>query len=366
MDPRDAFAVVVGIDRYGGLPAWDLAGPVADAVRFVEWFRAVGVPADRIVLLASPAGAGLPPVPAGVDVRPADRATVRDVLIRETARQRGRALFVVWGGHGFVDVERRRRLYYADASPDDPLDLDLDSLLARFATDRVTHLDRQFWIVDACQVEGPIGGAPRVGGHETFEAGDAVRGRTQDVVFAAGFGQPAVDVPGQRTGLFSREVLRILEPGGLAALTGAGGLAAQLREVFSDLRARGRTAQTPTYLWYRSGLGDEGHLLRAARAAAPPAVDRRLGPAALKPIVDALQAIPEFENPAAREEILRLLRGRIYAAIPRHQTTRLEAVSVVRTALRFDGGLAELLEAVRFFSSGDEAFARLQAAAREI
>lgn len=357
LDPADAVAVVVGIDRYGDTPRWDLAGPVADAVRFAEWFRAVGV--ERIVMLASAVG-DLPPVPDGVEVLPADRTTVREVLVRRPPRMPQRTLFVVWGGHGYVDVHRRRRLYYADTTPDDPLDLDLDALLTRFASERVPTLDRQFWIVDACQVNGPNGPAPRVTGGETFEAGDAVPGRAQDVLFAAGFGQAALDLTAQRTGMFSSEVLRILEADGVSALPD---LPTRLRTVFSDLRSQGRTSQTPTYLWHRTATGHEGHLLQPAGTAPAPGAVPRLTPAALLPAVEALESVPEFQNPTAREEILRLLRGRILTAIPRQQTARLEAVSVIRTCMRFPGGLEELVEAVRFFAAGDPSMDRFEAAA---
>ncbi|GAA1033131.1 hypothetical protein GCM10009557_33880 [Virgisporangium ochraceum] len=357
-DVRDAVAVVVGIDRYGDEPRWDLAGPVADAARFAEWFRSVGVP--EITVLASPVPSGLPD---GVEVLPADRATVREVLVRRPATQTRSTLFVVWGGHGFVDVHRRRRLYYADTTPADPLDLDLDALLARFASDRVPRLDRQYWIVDACQVHGPHGPSPRVTGHETFEAGDAVPGRAQDVLFAAGFGQPALDLVAARTGVFSREVLRVLTADGVSALPD---LPARLRAVFSDLRAQGRTSQTPTYLWHRTATGNEGHLLRPVGAAPAPAAPPRLTAAALLPAVEALESVPEFQSPTAREEILRLLRGRVYTAIPRQQTARLEAVSVIRTCMRFPGGLEELVEAVRFFASGDPSMDRFEAATRRL
>lgn len=349
-------AVVVGIDRYGGTPRWDLAGPVDDAVRFVRWFLSVGVPAGRITLLATP----VPSAPDGVEVLPADRVNVREVLVRRAARLEHRTLFVVWGGHGFVDLQRRRRLYYADTDLDDPLDLDLDSLLARYASTRVPHLHRQFWIVDACQVDSPPSA-----NHETFEAGEPVAGRTQDVLFAAGFGQRAIDLPVERTGIFSREVLRVLEADGLPALTTPGHLASRLGGVFTDLRSRGRTAQTPTYLWYRSPTGDEGHLLRPPAGPAPSA-ERPLGPTALKPAVDALESIPEFRRPNDREVILGLLRGPIYTAIPRSPVTRIEAVNVIRTCLRYPGGLTELIEAVRFFAGEDPAMDRFERAARPL
>ena len=136
--------------------------------------------------------------------------------------------------------------------------------------------------------------------------------------------------------------------------------------MFTDLRSRGRTAQTPTYLWYRSATGDEGHLLRPPTPPTALPAEPRPTTDDLLPAVDALESVAEFQSPPAREEILRLLRGRIYTAIPRHQTTRLEAVSVIRTCLRFPGGLAELVEAVRFFAAGDPAMERFAAAARRL
>ncbi|GAB3932261.1 hypothetical protein GCM10027614_01080 [Micromonospora vulcania] len=281
-DPRDVQVVGVGIDRYAAGSDWSLVGPVDDAIRFARRFVARGVPPEQVTLLLAPEpepGA----VPPGVVVRPADRATVRDVLLRELPTRRQSTLHVVWGGHGYVDVGRHRRLYYADATATDAGALDLDSLLATFASDLVGAFDRQLWIVDACQLHDRPQGL-RSPGNETFPAGEPVAGRTQDVLFAAGLGQAAANLRVRRTGLFSREVLRLLESGGTDWLDDPALLVAALRERFAELRASGLAGQTPTYLWYRNALGDEGLVLGRSQAGRPvPSAPAAPTPAALAP-----------------------------------------------------------------------------------
>lgn len=122
-----------------------------------------------------------------------------------------------WGGHGFVDTGRRRRLRYADARAAELGDLDLDSLLTTFASDLVPGLNQQVWLVDACQVHEST-----AFGHETFRHGKPVAGRVQDVLFAAGVGQAAANLRVRRTGVFSREVLRVLESAERIALKAVG------------------------------------------------------------------------------------------------------------------------------------------------
>ncbi|MGQ5261427.1 effector-associated domain 2-containing protein [Micromonospora sp. ZYX-F-536] len=364
-DPRDAHVVIVGIDRYEAGSEWSLVGPVDDAVRFATRFVARGVPPEQVTVLLAP-DPGPDVVPPGVVVRPADRGTVRDVLLRELPTRRGSTLYVIWGGHGYVDTGRHRRLYYSDATATDSGALDLDSMLVTFASDLVPAFNRQLWIVDACQVrERPEAG--RSTGNETFPSGVPVEGRTQDVVFAAGLGQAAANLRVRRTGLFSREILRLVESGDTDWLGDPGRLVATLRERFAELRASGLTGQTPTYLWYRNGLGDEGLVLGKPEAGPPVrAAPASPSPTVMAPLVDALLEIPEFRRPAEREEILSLLRGQVYAAIRRHNGARLDTISVVRTCLRYPGALSELVEAVRFFATDDAAMAGVETGAARL
>jgi hypothetical protein len=375
---RDTLAVMVGIDRYAADPEWRLHGPVDDAARFARWFLDRGVPAEQVVMLTSPvpgdeAAAVAPPVPA----RPATAATVRQVLLREVPRRTGRLLWVIWGGHGFIDAQRRRRLYYADATPEDPVNLDLDAMLASLASDLMPSFDHQIWMVDACQIHGVPARQAWVPGTETYPRGAPVPGRRQDVLFAAGFGQSAANLGRQRTGLFSRELLRLLgeHRGGFPPDPRA--LTERLRDRFGQLRENGLTAQTPTYLWFRDWLGNEGQVwqagpgMRAPAGRASRAQDDRVrnGPAELallREAVDALLEIEEFRTTSGRHEILELMRPDISSALPLQPTVRLQAISLLRTCRRFSGGLPELLEAVRFFAAGTAAMERFAAAVSKL
>ncbi|WP_320068910.1 effector-associated domain 2-containing protein [Micromonospora sp. RTGN7] len=358
-NPRDVYVVGVGIDRYAAGSEWSLVGPVDDAIRFARRFVTWGVPPEQVTLMLAP-DPGPDVVPPGVVLRSADRATLRDVLLRELPTRRESTLCVIWGGHGYVDTGRRRRLYYADATATDAGALELDSMLTTFASDLIPAFDRQLWIIDACQLHDRPQ-AVRSTGNETFPIGDPVAGRKQDVLFAAGLGQAAANLRVRRTGLFSREIMRLLESGDTDWLGDPERLVATLRERFAELRASGLTRQTPTYLWYRNALGNEGLVLgrpevghRAPAAPAPPPL------LAMAPLVDALLEMPEFLRPNDREEILSLLRGQVYGAIRRSNAARLDAISVVRTCLRYPGALSELVEAVRFFAMDDAAMARVE------
>jgi hypothetical protein len=357
-EPADIRVVAVGVDRYHAGPAWSLTGPVEDSLRFVRFFLAQGIPAPNVTLLTSPVAGD---APDGVVRRPADRATVREVLVREVASARQSTLFVVWGGHGHVDREHRRRLFYADATDEDAVDLDLDSLLRRYASALVPKLNRQVWLVDACQTHESAGGL-RTTGHETFAAGAPIDGRSQDVIFAAGVGQPAANLNSRRTGLFSREVLSLLESDGLAVLDQPESLLTALRDRFTALRNDGLTAQVPTYLWHRSLLGDESYLL-------DPLPRPRTAPGVPLPVfadlVEALLSVPEFQSPNEREHILSLLSGNVRSVIHRGGTARADAVGILQTCLRRPDGLRELGAAIGSVA-GEEAAAVFRNAAEQL
>ncbi|WP_460492724.1 hypothetical protein [Dactylosporangium cerinum] len=162
------------------------------------------------------------------------------MFLRELPAGDAKDLYVVWGGHGYLDTGGRRRLYLADAIESDAVDFDLDSLLVTYRSDLVAALRRQLWLIDVCQLHDDDDGRPRVRGHETFPAGEPVAGLTQQVLFAAGHGQGAADLRVQQTGLFSREVLRLLHrDGGAALLADPPALFEALRERFTTRRGPG-------------------------------------------------------------------------------------------------------------------------------
>lgn len=367
VDPRRTTAILVGIDRSDVGARWDLDGPVADVHRFATWLLSRGVPAQRITALVSPSNA-LPHWP--VPVHAADRETVQRVLLRLIPSTTGDLLWVVWGGHGVVDAEGRRRLFYSDATSADKRNLDLDALLATYATEFVPSFSRQIWVVDACQTAVDAARLDsRTIPSETLPSAALVPGRSQDVLFAAGRGQRAVNVGAAATGLFSHELLEILGTDTGAWPPDMESLFARLRARFGTLRAADLTRQTPTYLWYRSHTGVEGQLLQTGPTGAVASAEprsRQPDPELIANLVDALLHIDEFADPNGRQQILHLMRRELTGAIPRYPAARLDAFAIVRTCLRFSGGLTELTEVLGYCVPFIEATKAVTAAARAL
>ncbi|CCK25436.1 hypothetical protein BN159_1057 [Streptomyces davaonensis JCM 4913] len=344
----------MGLDAYEAGAHWALDGPVSDALRFADWFLDRGVPPERITaLLSAPPGrpGAVPEVP--YEVLGADRATVHNTLLRTVAAAQSELLWVVWGGHGVVDVEGRRRLFYADATESDPLNVDFDALLAYYRA--APRHPRQIWLVDACQQLHNPWRARRHLPREDYGTPMPRTARDQAVLFAARPGEAATNLSGAGTGLFSREALAVLTDDktiGTAWPPDPALLMDRLRDRFTRLRAEGLAAQTPTYVWSRTWDGDEGQLLSRGRPEPDGAVSPDLTPDRLRTLTDALLAVEEFVEPQGREEILGLLRIGVRAAVPRHSRPRLDTISILRTCARRPGALRELGEAVLLCAGG--------------
>ena len=153
MLPTDTMAVVVGIEDYQAGKEWRLDGPALDACRFARWLTTRGVSADRITLLVSPLPENAKTVEEqsqGYRVRgAADHATVRDVFTRYLPSETSSLLILYWGGHGVIE-EEERRLIYADATEDDPRNLNLSSLLKSMRSSKFDRHPQQLGLVDAC------------------------------------------------------------------------------------------------------------------------------------------------------------------------------------------------------------------------
>jgi hypothetical protein len=350
-DPRRTTVVVVGIDRYEAGAGWDLDGPVADALRFARWFMSRGVPPERITaLLSAPPENAHKADDLPYTVLPADRATVHRILLRTVTAAPSDLLWVVWGGHGVVDAEGRRRLLYADATVHDPLNLDFDALLTYYRS--APGHPRQIWLVDACQSLRDPWRTRRLLPHEDYGAASPLTARDQAVLFAVRPGEAAANLTLSRTGLFSREALAVLtDSAGWPPDPGA--VMDRLRDRFTHLRAAGLPQQTPTYVWSRTWDGDEGQLLSLGHAdGGGPEQLTDLTPDRLRILTDALLAVEEFVEPQGREEILGLLRIGVRAAIPRHSRPRLDTISILRVCARRPGALRELAEAVLLCAGG--------------
>lgn len=354
--PERTYAVVVGAERYAAGPSWDLPGPAADARRFTAWLRGRGVPAAHVSLLLAPLpGAGGPEV--DVPEGSAGREAVQEVLTRRLPALEGDLLWVFWGGHGVTDPQGHRRLFYADAGPDDRRNLDLDAWLTAFSTDLVPGFRRQIWLVDSCQtfVEDLMLARPLP--QELPPGGDRLPGREQFVLLASGRGQRAANDPVRQTGAFSRAVLAAL-----AAADGAGAWPPDMAALADTvLREFTGGAQRPTSLWHRSWAGDE-HRFDDSPAPAPPAAPAVPAPrrAVAEPVTDAglaeliglLAGWPGITDQNQRQLVLGMLPADLSGSVQRHAAARPDIISIVRTCRRHPGGLRALVDALTLLEPG--------------
>ncbi|MFD7812774.1 hypothetical protein ACFV6E_07465 [Streptomyces sp. NPDC059785] len=342
-------AVLVAVETYGTGGAWDLNGPVRDALAHRAWLLEQGLSAEAITVLASP----LPTsrallAEAGVDWRPADREQVHRTLFREVAAAADDWLFVAWSGHGLVDLEGRRRLVYADAIPTDLRCLDLDGALAAYRSDIAAGHARQLWLIDACQTFTDVTSVGHALRPDPVPRGRLRRVDGQHVLFACGPGQVS-------TGVFSAAALELLRVHPEWRYDSAP-LAAALRERF---RAHGPHSPVPTTLWSEGG-GDAIHA-EAGRAAPR----RRLELADYHRLLGALQTVPIMQDPGLRAVVIGHLPPDICTSVPRNAVARVEMLELIRTCAAFRHGLWHLWGAMSLVDAGTVEFNDFEAVLRD-
>ncbi len=148
-DPKKTYAVVVGIEEYASA-AWNVTdgSPSTSATEFCGYLQEHGVEGQKTHLLLS-ALKDPGPVPGSPQIRGATRGDFSDV-IDQLRGQTGELLVVYWCGHGVIDLDRGRRLFFADAEKDRPHNLELDPFLAVLASEWFPGFRRQLLLIDAC------------------------------------------------------------------------------------------------------------------------------------------------------------------------------------------------------------------------
>ena len=382
VSPERTFALVVGVERYETGAEDDLHGPAMDARRFVGWLRSRGVPAEQILLFitARPQNAATLSG-GGVEAQPATQALVRRALTETLRAKAGDLLYLFWGGHGVITPRGDRRLFYADATEANPVNLDLDGLLATMRSDFLPGFGLQAGFVDACAnfVAPDDAGLP----HERLPLGQGVPGREQFVLVAAAPGEGAQNLDERNAGRFSADVMDALD--GAAGGGGDGGtpwppamdrIYAALAERYAAQRAAGEAWQTPAYLWHRDWTGSETTFgspatARALASARPPAG----GAAALRrasfpqraALADALLACRTMADGTTRQSVVEQLRPAIAGSVPRNAASRIDVMNILSTCLDYAGGLEELLLVLRFFEADQSLPMRaVEAAARPL
>ncbi|MDN0197447.1 caspase family protein [Streptomyces sp. S.PNR 29] len=337
VDPARVHALIVGIEAYDAGPAWDLPGPARDAVAFHRLLRSAGVPEDRLRLHLAP----LPPFTPDVPYAPADRTTLRRVLVSDLPSGQGDVLWVWWGGHGVLDRSGRLRLFCADATTADKAGIDLDSALERYAGDAVPSFTEQLWIVDACETFEEALGFREPLPPDALPVGRRTLTHRQTVLRSAGRGRAAVNDPVRGTGLFSDVLLGLLADRAavLPAPPDPEELFPAVRSRIAALREAGRTLQYP-----------EIRLQSPERSEILPPSGPGAGPRPRSPLVravDALLAYPLMRDPAERQTVVAALDPRVTATLPRHTIARTDATGIL-TALgrRHPQALWDLYDAV--------------------
>jgi len=374
--PERTHAVVVGIERYDAGRAWDLDGPARDAYRFVAWLRRSGVPEANIALFVSPLDpANMSHAGLGTTVLPATREHIYRGLTGDLSRKQGELLLLLWGGHGIITAAGERRLFYADATQQHMLNLDLNSLLTALRSDTYAGLPRQICFVDACANYIDGWNAAATLPHETFSCGRPFVAQQQSVFLAAKAGDLARNLTAEQTGLFTRELLAQLEAvsnDDLPPDTDA--LAGQLAARFSTLRDEGATRQTPNYFAYRDWTGNEHtlgqpgalHSMGVGQASLTPQRAPTMTLNQRERLLSSLLACPTITNPNQRQMILQQVRADIVNSIPRDPVARVDVLNIVATCLRYAGALQEFIESVRIYEGASPEMQQLDETLRDL
>jgi hypothetical protein len=352
------YALVVGIEKYAAGPDWNLNGPASDACRFTDWLLARGIPAENIALFLSPLednavlAARTNPAP-----QPGHQAPLNKAITETLREKQGDLLFIFWGGHGIMDQEMSRRLFYADAVTENKRNLDLNSLLTALRSSNFSGLPRQICLVDACansleeqrwRTNLPVDliphGPPR-SHHDQF------------VFLASRRGEVAQNLSAEKTGVFSQELLQELHA------VPAGQWPPDMPSVVRRVQARmetisraGGQPQTPVFLWSRDWQGNENSLGMVAGTKSDPSLplSEALGVPRRQAIARKLAACPHFLTENSRAEVLAMLRFNIRAAVPYSSVLLAHTYNMVDTSLHYPGGLHELIAAANFFDGGTE------------
>lgn len=244
------YALVVGIEKYNAGTSWNLNGPANDARKFAEWLCSRGVPRENIFLFLSPLDESSGALPA---VQPATRDNLYRAITDTLRQKEGDLLYIFWGGHGIITREGSRKLFYADATQETKLNLDLNSLLTALRSDYFPNFSQQICIIDTCANHVEQLRLTHSLPDEFFPYGQPVRKtREQFVLLAAKPGERAKNITERKTGLFSEAVMEELEKDADSIWPpNMKNIAERLESRFKEWREEGSVRQTPTYLWYQ-------------------------------------------------------------------------------------------------------------------
>ncbi len=221
--PQNTHAVVVGIECYEVSDAWTLDGPVRDAVRFVDWLLERGVPKEQIILLLSPSkknkayvdalNGTLYPRPKSASQSEVDRVLTDELDVLADRMEGEGTLFLFWAGHGSVDHDRERHLFFSDSTRRSPRNISVKAIQNHLLSSPVDKFRSQLLLIEACANHFYYVSSP-----SDLRSGDlgrirkpSLRAVSQDVFFSASVGQSAKGSAIKETGAFSKILLDVLK-----------------------------------------------------------------------------------------------------------------------------------------------------------
>jgi hypothetical protein len=363
IQPNRTYAIVVGIEQYAAGPDWNLDGPAHDARRFSDWLRDRGVPAEQIALFLAPLDANGALMNGNPAAQAATRELIDQALIDHMPQREGDLLYFFWGGHGVMTADGTRRLFYADASEHNMLNLDLNSLLTTMRSDTYAKLPRQICIVDTCANYIEEWGLNTTLPGTIFPRGQPLPPQ-QFALVAGRAGDRAKNLDVQQTGLFTREVLTELATAPADQWPpNMDQLASRVQTRFSSLRAQWATDQTPILFSYYDWAGNERSLGQPASggggAPAPAPIYRELDFTEKLDLARALLACQPMATAGSRANVLKQIRHEVRIRIDDNDNPLMYTVNIIETCMNFAGAMPELLKVVRGYGSTSNEVQRL-------
>jgi hypothetical protein len=348
-------AIIVGVESYTVGANWNLDGPASDACRFARWLLAKGVPSERITLLVSPLPENRPLLDdLGLPYQPAEHAAITRALIDDLSQKSGDLLVFFWSGHGAIDARNSRRLFCSDATAANLRHLSLNSLLASWRTNTIGHFPRQIGFVDACQNYIEYSRLASTIPEDTLPSGTPVSGVEQFFLLAASVGELAANLTSRKAGAFSLALMEELVKSGTDWPPDVTDLNQQLMERFTILRDMGRAEQTPSHFWYRDWNGSEGTIAsHQQRMPSKPGSAIQLTNEERDQVVLALLELEIMSNTTERDSLIADLRREIKHNTARSPKARFDVDNLVKTALKYNGGLKELIHVVKRFEGAE-------------
>jgi hypothetical protein len=274
--------------------------------------------------------------------------------------------FFYWSGHGVIEHGRKRHLFFANATGENKVNLDLDELLFFLKTDyfKKGMLSRQILFLDACADFVEKLNLKMKLPSITFAQGKPLENREQFVLMAAKPGEKAKNLDLEKRSLFTKHLMTELGkqnecPPDMEKT------ATNLKQLFEELCKNDKTVnQTPTTFIIKSWKSDE-EIITHKKADSANMVDyeEKLSERENKiQLVELLLKCPSMQTPEGREDIQGELPNNIRNAIPRRSANNADVRRIVDTCLNYNNGISKLINilGLELFDGETKAFKKLQ------